>query len=57
MNALLKRISSIRLPITRRLYSTQVEENFIVMTSDSKHIICYHPESKHPFEFTKVTII
>ncbi|RNA28972.1 hypothetical protein BpHYR1_011968 [Brachionus plicatilis] len=25
----------------------------IVMCNDSKHVLCYHPEPEHPYEFTK----
>ena len=25
----------------------------IAMVPDSNHIICYHPEKPHPYEFTK----
>ena len=25
----------------------------IAMGPDSNHIVCYHPEKKHPYEYTK----
>ena len=30
-----------------------LKEAAVVMCKDRRHILCYHPQPEHPFEFTK----
>ena len=50
------RLTCLRL-LSRRFASSDASVNLpnpcIALVPDSNHIICYHPEKPHPYEFTK----
>ena len=40
----------------KKFYEKRLDENSIIMCKETNSILCYHPEKKHPFEFSRVTL-